>query len=351
MKSKKVLSIIVSFLLIFSFTLNLCSAESISTPASSVKYGNYIYYALTNCIYKMNVDTKKVTKIKTGNVTSYYDLAVKDGWIYCVYNDDAVGLWNQYIYRIRTNGKDGKTLDSGYNPMIYNDKIYYTKLNNSEYSDSDNHIRGIYSMSLSGKNKTAIKKSNLIHEFTVYKSKIYYVDSGRTKYYLKKMSLSGTSVKTMTTSDEQISDLCAYSDYIYFRVGDYNFNVYKIKTTSTSKSKVLSNGQIETISNGYLYYTVYNESNYKTYLYKMNLKTKSKTLVMSKYGLKDIEVSNGYIICTYFINGDDFNSDKSNTCRYVCNTSGKNGKKIAYGYTQSAYRFWNMKYMYDMGIL
>lgn len=345
MKSKKVLSVIISFLLIFSFTLNLCNAESVTKPTSSVKYGDYIYYSLSCAIYKMNVNTKKVTTIKIGNVSSYYDLVVKDGWIYCVYNDDPVGVWNQYVYRIRTNGKDGKTLDSGCNPIIYNNKIYYTKLNNIGDSDSDNHIKGIYSMSLSGKNKTAIKKSDSINQFTVYKSKIYYVDQGRKKYYLKKIGLSGTSVKTMTTSTEQISDLCAYSDNIYFRLGEYQSNVYKINVNSTSKSKILSNCNIKTISNGYLYYTVFHEDNYKTYLYKMNLKTKSKTLIMKKYGLKDIQVSNNYIICTYFINGDNFNSAKVNTCRYICNTNGKNGKKVAYDYTQEGYRFWCMKDM------
>ena len=167
MKRKKFLSILISFCLIFTFLFvdtaqAMDSSKSASTSSeNSVCSGDYMYYTMYDTstasggIYKVNIYTKQNTLIKETYSGSFGDLVVKDGWIYYEYIDPGA---RRYIYKVRTNGKDGKLLKKGYHPVIYNNSIYYIKCLFDELSDNYDPVApvGIYKMSLSGKNDTCV---------------------------------------------------------------------------------------------------------------------------------------------------------------------------------------------------
>lgn len=329
MKQNKFLSILISFSIIFVFAFTSISeaAESngYSSPSSSVKSGDYMYYSVYGSIYKVNVKTRKTSLVKSNQGGKIYNLTIKDGWIY--YTLDKVGCggcYDPYIYKVRTNGKDCKSLKRGYNPVVYNNKIYYLKLKGDPYEYLN--VIGIYRMSLSGNSDTCIKKSSEISKFLVYKSNIYYTipDYSYGNGYLKRTSLLGNSTKTIASGIDSDSDLKAYSDYIYFNAND---SIYKIKTTSTTKSKVKSSAKLEDLSNGYVYYTSSRKA------YKMNLSTKATTRVTSKTSIDNISVSGNYMILTYYttITSPD---NMNNTHKYFCTTSGKNGKILKSYYSE-----------------
>ena len=333
---KKITSIILAMTLVFICALTgVSEAASTSAPSSanaaaSVRSGDYMYYSIENKLYKVNVSTKKTTLVYKNSNTDkrMRDLTVKDGWIYGKIVDpgpceaESVG----YIFRVRTSGKDFKKMKIGKNPVIYNGSIYYYKC---KLRDDGNFYSydgvGIYKMTLSGSSEKCIKKSSSIEQFIIYKSYIYYTNSGtRGKYYLRRMPISGGTSKVMLSFDATCpmpDNLKAYNDYIYFNFDEDN--IYKIKTTSTTKYKVVSDAILEDLYGGYIYYTVYNFDKDCEYLYKMKLSTKTKTRIMKKDDIVDATVSSGYMIVTYCSFERDFDN---NTCKYLCTTSGKSGK-------------------------
>lgn len=323
---KKLTSIILALTLVFMCAFTGVS-EAAQIPASasttaSIKSGDYMYYSVYNKIYKVNVNTKKSTLIYTNSdAWLFYDLTVKDGWIYCVMDTfQGTGGEYSYIFKVRTNGKDAKVLKKGSNPVIYNGSIYYLKetfsTNSWEYT---NKVVGIYKMSLSGANDKCIKKSSTISEFIVYKSKIYYTNYGTSNNYLRRISLTGGTSKIMSSGTYIPQNLKAYSDYIYF---NYNSHIYKIKTSSTSKSRIISNAKLMDLSSGYVYYTTY-KSGY-CYLSRMKISTKAKTdLLKTELWFSDVQADSGYMIVTYY-----YDNYYNNTAKYLCTTSGKNGQVL-----------------------
>ena len=140
MKQNKFLSILISFSIVFvlAFTSISQAAESngYSSPSSSVKSGDYMYYSVYGSIYKVNVKTRKTSLVKSNQGGKIYDLTIKDGWIYYTLDREGCGgSYDPYIYKVRTNGKDRKALKRGYSPVVYNDKIYYIKLKSESYGD------------------------------------------------------------------------------------------------------------------------------------------------------------------------------------------------------------------------
>lgn len=329
MKQNKFLSILISFSIVFvlAFTSISQAAESngYSSPSSSVKSGDYMYYSVYGDIYKVNVNTRKTSLVKNNQGGKIYNLSIKDGWIYYTLDREGYGgSYDPYIYKVRTNGKDRKALKRGYNPIVYNNNIYYIKLKSDSYGYFS--VVGIYRMSLSGNSDTCIKKSSEISKFLVYKSNIYYIASDYLygSGDLKRTNLSGNSTKTMTSGIDSDNDLKAYSDYIYF---NSNNTIYKIKTTSTTKYKVKSNANLQDLSNGYVYYISSNKA------YKMKLSTKSTTRITNKTSVDDIQVSSSYMILTYYTIPTSIDN-RNNTHKYFCTTSGKNGKILKSYYSE-----------------
>lgn len=325
---KKLTSIILALALLFTCAFagvsEAAQAPSGASTPASIKSGDYMYYSVYNKIYKVNVNTKKSTLIyKNSDAWLFYDLTVKDGWIYCVMDTfQGTGGEYPYIFKVRTNGKDAKVLKKGRNPVVYNGSIYYLKETFSTSSwDYDNKVVGIYKMSLSGSSDKCIKKSSTINEFIVYKSNIYYTNSGTSSNYLRRIPLAGGTSKIMVSGSYIPENLKAYSDYIYF---NYNNSIYKIKTTSTTKSKVASSVHMMDLASGYVYYTA--DKNSSCYLYRMKLSTKAKTYIMKNdLFISDVEVASGYMIVTYYY---DPQGPYDNTAKYFCTTTGKSGKVL-----------------------
>ena len=330
MKQKKFLSILIATCLAFTLFFTDASQaleQSSFIPTSTTTSGDYIYYTMyqennvTGYIYKVNINTKKnilVKKIKWASISS---LTVKNGWIYCSYSD-AGG--RNYIYRVRTNGKDGKILKNGYSPVVYNNSIYYIKQLFDDLSDNYDPVApvGIYKMSLSGKNDTCVKTTSTVSDFTVYNSNLYYITNNEKtkKSYLNRVSLSGKSSKTLASGSYfTIEHLNTYSGYVYFNLGR---NIYRVKSSSNTKSKFLSNADILDFSNGNVYYTV--RKNYNDYLYKMNLSSKSNKFIMKNFSIAYVSVLKNYMLIDYSTDSRDY----YNSFVYLYTTDGKVVKKL-----------------------
>lgn len=131
----------------------------------------------------------------------------------------------------------------------------------------------------------------------------------------------------MIRSDEHfITNLMAYSDYIYFNWDNdqESYNLYKIKTNSTKKIRVASKIDLNCISNGYIYYTT--KKGRKDDLYKIKISNNKKTKIKINEEITDeLYVEGGYMILEI-----DYNKpgSKYNAALYLCDTNGKNGKVI-----------------------
>ena len=305
-----------------------------TSKAKGIKSGNYMYYSIENKIYKVNVKTKKSTLVYKGKGDEeFYGLTVKDGWIYCTKQKvEGRALTFPYVFRVKTDGKSAKVLKKGADPVVYKGNIYYIKLSfDDKKSNIDENFQtlGIYKMSLSGKNDKVVKKSSIVEEFIVYKSKIYYTAMSETSYncYLYSMPITGGKAKIiMRTTEGLPTNLIAYSDYIYFNWGgdEENYDLYKIKTNSTKKIKVTSKADLEDIYDGYIYYTV--EKGLKLDAYKMKISNKKKTKIKTNEEIiSGFYVEGGYMIMC--VNYDNPNT-KDNIGVYLCDTNGKNGKVI-----------------------
>ncbi|MDY4574344.1 MAG: hypothetical protein SPD90_04755 [Intestinibacter sp.] len=345
---KKFTSIILTLTLVFMCALTgvaeaaQVSAATGSSSAASVKSGDYMYYSIENKLYKVNVSTKKTTLVYKNSNTDkrMWDLTVKDGWIYGKivdsgpYEAESVG----YVFRVRTTGKNFKKMKLGTNPVIYNGSIYYYKCKLSADGNFYDGV-GIYKMTLSGSSEKCIKKTSSLNEFIIYKSNIYYTNTGtKDKDYLRRMPIAGGTSKIMFSFDHDICSvysLKAYNDYIYFNFLDGSNGdeiIYKIKTTSTTKYKAVTTGGVNgfldlmDLNSGYIYYSLYNREKDCAYLYRMNLSTKAKTLIMKKDYIVDATVSSGYMIVTYNYFDENAGYIDDNTCKYLCTTTGKSGK-------------------------
>lgn len=228
---------------------------------SNVKDGDYMYYCVYESIYKVNVHTKKSSLVyKSDKLYWYYNLDVKDGWIYGTAKTvEGTDIESPYIFRVRTNGKDAELLTKGINPIIYKGSIYYQKLDFPE-EDEEYYCKslGIHKMSLSGKNDVCINDSEYISQFTIYNSNIYYIDvdyTGNRDYYeeyysLKSMDMNGDSQKTIFEGEKDsiINGLVAYSDG--YESADENerahYNMAKYFCKLDGKDRVLLKGYVRT---------------------------------------------------------------------------------------------------------
>ena len=106
---------------------------------------------------------------------------------------------------------------------------------------------------------------------------------------------------------------------MYFNLGR---NVYRVKSSSNTKSKFLSNADILDFSNGSVYYTV--RKNYNDYLYKMNLSSKSNKFIMKNFSIAYVSVLKNYMLIDYSTDSRDY----YNSFVYLYTTDGKVVKKL-----------------------
>jgi Tol biopolymer transport system component len=147
----------------------------------TVKSGNYVYCAAANGIYKVNIKTKKVTRLAKGQSNEYLHALKKKGkYIYYMCN----GVIYTDVMRVKTTGGKVKKVFNGYN-------------------------------------------SKAVCAYAISKNKLYVTyGTGKTKV----MSLSGKSGKTTTAEAKTIEKRTNNSNYKVTTVGkgDYFYTYLKM---------------------------------------------------------------------------------------------------------------------------
>ena len=302
---KRTLSLLLSFMLVFTALFSttsfanssLNSATTQKTMATSVKSGNYIYCCSGTGVYKVNIKTKKKTRLyktKSPLISWVSDVCVYKGYVYFIAGTSGLDDCVTSIFRIKTNGTHLKNLGTGCNVILYGNKIYYVKIL-GDYDYGGYYTKGIYKMNLNGSNKTCIKSSSSISQFKIYKSYIYYVypaySSHDSIYRISTSGQNNTKLTISTHNDTSYStDLCdVYRGYVYFTSNKHFFK-YNISTKKLTNFRN-STGKMIGIDNGYLYYF------YSKHVYKLGLSSNRKYTVVS--GITGANsVSSGYL--TYY---------------------------------------------------
>ena len=298
--------LILATLLITTLLITACSK---TTPQD-----DYAYYAIYDSIYQVNTNTKKSSLFYRKRGSGFDDnLIIQDDWIYGVIDTEGglCDLISPYIFKIRTNGEDFQMLADGMDFTIYDGNIYYMK---QEFSEDQGYFKsGIYKMSLDGEDEECITDSKTIEEFTVYKSRIYYVNYVNDIYYLESMDMAGGPEEIICSGDVDSWMNCLQGDsnYIYF---NDDGNIYKVDITSGEKSTVLEGADMQGISPGYIYYT--DDSG----LYRMSFSDGSEECIMSGNSMWYIRINGDYMIIT----GNYFNEKNydENTAKYLCRLNG-----------------------------
>ena len=320
---KKCLSFVLSLLILLSPVLtSVSSAQTSST--TSAKSGDYLYYSVYNKLYKINTKTKKKQLVLYNKSWwSIDNILVHKGYIYCVIDTCyGTGEEYEYIYKVKTNGTNGKVLDKGRNLIVCGDKLYYKKIDFDKNDFDDTFkIYGIYSMNLDGSNKKAIKSSSDIYDFKIYKSNIYY----KTSKNIYKIDLKGKNNKKIMDADDK--DIFAiYQGNIYYNKFNYDKktdNIYKFNLKTKKSTKVMSNALGFDVSNGYVYYTK-NKENTIVSIYRMKISTNKKYLLTSKKFFIQASKEGDYIV--YYSPGP---SEQKNTRLSIIRCDGKNNMNLA----------------------
>lgn len=268
---------------------------------------NYIYYKKSNEIYKVDKNTKeKQLVIDTGIKEEGYirrDCQVNDGLICCVYNT-FVGTdgWWPHIYGVKADGTDGKIMSKGYNPVIYDNNVYYIKLDfdeNYDNDDIDNYwgkTLGIYRMSLDGTDDTCIL-DGYVEFFIIKDSKIYF-DNGAT---MSSVNLDGSNLSSITSSSDKMADL--YTQYEYDLDSADLSNIEDITGSEFVMVPPSVSYESLDVSDGYIYLLNYKDyySEYENHLCKINLETKEITYLKKLDGsLRNIVVEDDCVLVDYY---------------------------------------------------
>lgn len=298
------------------------SATNKNTLATNARLGDYFYFSSEDALYKVNVKTKKKTRLYKVKYDWEFirDVSVYKDYIYFTYEKKS----NSYIYRIKTNGKNLKCLGTGVNPKPYRNKIYY--LGVVKRDDYEIETKNIYKMNLNGSNKTCIKKSKYISDFSIYNSNIYYIyvydgflyNGSCITSYLGKMNLNGNNNKKLVHYKgydyyEILNIGGFYKGYIYIYT-DQAF--YKLKLSNNKLTKFAKfnncNKYIIGVEKGYLYYGQWGSS--KDYIYKLKLSNNKKSIVVSGSDVQGQLVSSDYMVY----------NNKPGEDYYLIGTNGKN---------------------------
>lgn len=326
---KKYLPVFLSLVLFLTPVLVSVSEASSSTKSTtttkSAQSGDYVYYSVYNKIYRINTKTKSKKLIhQKNNWWNFDQIVVYKGYIYTVADTcQGTGETYPYIYRVKTDGTNGKILDKGDNLKLYDGKLYYTKyyFRESDFYETFKNY-GIYRMNLDGSSKKSIKSGSTIYDFKIYKSNIYY----KTSKNIYRVSTSGKN-NTRLISSEEKHMISIYKGNIYYNKYDYNKqqnNVYKYNLSSKKITRVLSNAYGFATSNDCIYYSTTNSSWTKSYIYKKNMSTNKRYLITSKSSIYGAALEGNYIL--YTSPGPNYNK---NTRLSIIRNNGKENTTLA----------------------
>lgn len=280
----------------------------------SVQSGNYLYFNVNKTIYKVNVNTKKVSKLITINsLNSVYELTTSGDYIYFLGQTKQGNKYRFYIYRVKKDGTNLKRLVQGCNINISGDYIYFLKSSGYFGDGKDETILGIYRMSKNGTNQKLIKKSSKIEYIKVHSPYIYYQNSPESNISIMKTNGQYCGSVKNSSSDMIIG---ATKNYLYTHTydttGKYsnssnNLYIRKYNLSSKKWSSVVSSCYGWNMDNGWIYYSRVYPNSDTVKMYKKNLSTNKVVHLASSAYFTELTISSKYILYSDICRNDNYN--------------------------------------------
>lgn len=230
-KRNRLVGIVVLLALLLACIPSMEASAKAKTSAPEYS-GKWTYYSdCNNIIYKLNSQTGKSSKVKTcKGLSGLSHVSCYDGYLYF----DAFSKNKRYIYRMKTNGKSLKKLAEGFEPTVYDKKIYFITYNSAKQ---------IKTMSLSGKNKkTVVNDSDLFFSDAFFKTSSYIVVGGKLYYAVRTQDYKTTQLMqcTLKNKDKKVIKTYSASDYTppYSLATDGEYLYYRIEKHSMTASGV-----------------------------------------------------------------------------------------------------------------
>lgn len=217
--------------------------EEILEPESAynvIVVDNWIYYGLpyssdsnTEGLYRMKADIGISSKEKLYS-KSVGSLNIVNGWIYFTYGH-GLEVDNPGTYRMKTDGTNVQQLSKNDvdSIILVNDWIYYV----NDILDVDDG-RGIYKMRIDGSEKQLIYALEGIDTtFNIDNGQLYYCSDLYSKG-LYKISLDGKNNQKI--SSDYAENINIVENWIYYKSPDedYKRSLYRIKTDGSDKQLV-----------------------------------------------------------------------------------------------------------------
>lgn len=227
----------VLFALMLAFTLESEPAHAATFATNNS--GKTSYFCASNRIYRFNAKTGKAKKIRTfKNTFNVSDVRCYRGYPYFTLNKYAGTAYTEnYIYRMKTNGKKLKKLATGRSPFIRSGKIYYTAQRRTTADASYVTVnKGAAVMTTAGKKKKTLVKMADGAKMVLSNSKLYIQHSdNRNPVY--EYSLKGKRLRTiMIYSTSGASPMLEASDNKYLYFVDYYHNEVRVLTAGKTKT-------------------------------------------------------------------------------------------------------------------
>lgn len=251
-----------------------------------VKQGDWLYYSLSDGLYKKNIDGTQQQKLCEGyEGTEVYEINVVNDWVYFM----SLGL-----YRVRTDGTDYEQLDveDKRGVKVVGDWIYYGRDYRMKTDGShkeqiyDSHVGAAYTFNAVGDWLYFYDCDENDNEF-IYRLKtdgsdlqeIYegrancvvvddgwvYFDEYDKSGHLCKMRIDGTDFEEII--DDSIMSIDVDDEWIYYN-GDNE--LCKIKKDGTNKQMLYAeNAQDITVIDDWIYYDVLGEK--ATTIYRIKI--------------------------------------------------------------------------------
>jgi hypothetical protein len=295
-------------------------AQAATKKVATASNGKYMYYSTLGTIYRIDTNTGKTKKIVKIPKTSYItDVTYYKGYLYCTvdyyYDVKGTDASKPYVCRVKANGKGFKKLDAGNHPVIYNGKLYYTKMkfSKSSYGDVISTDLGIYRMNLSGKKssrKKIVSGNKYYGDFTIANNRLYYITGNTNCSQLCSADLSGSDRKDLASG---VRTILTDGKDIYYATS----TALRKITTSTGNDTSLLNLAHKTTSwgitpytdvlavrDGKIYFLDRPDNTYKLRYY--DTKTKNfNTIKVFKMWVNNLQVGKGnYMIMTMGITYD-----------------------------------------------
>lgn len=273
--------------------------------------GNELYYSLndsasiTGRLIHSLADGVTNSSVMNKSYTS--DLNLVGNYIY--YTIDKQG-----IFKCKADGSENSKVLSGdiSNLIIYENYMYYIDSNKSLVRCSINNLEDFHVFADYAYNFTLSEDGNFL----------FYSCDENGIYYIKKISLQNNSTSILVNGGSALTGtLMCYKNYLYFSNANSSnssiyFDIYKIDFSSNhpKAQSYLSNlpfyGNPVNINNGYMYYLMRTNENYRTLYIKNLISDSIESIIIDDYNPLDISSDTGNLYVfdkkAYFISGSAY---------------------------------------------